>query len=88
MTRTVVISDELATRLEKLGTEEGFASLDEAAEALIAEGLLYSGDDWDDEAAAAVRALIAEADASPAADWDAATFRAEVLRRSGAARRS
>lgn len=79
MSRTVTISDELAARLEELRAEEGFATLDAAAEALIAESL---DDDWDEATVAELRALIAEAEASgPAQEWDSKAVRAEVLRR-------
>ena len=82
MARTVTISDSLAARLEKLRAEEGFASLDAAAEALIAEGLQDSDDDWDEATVAELRALIAEAEASgPAKDLEPGSLRAEVLRR-------
>ena len=79
MSRTVTISDELAARMEELHAEERFASLDAAAEALIADGI---EDDWDDATVAELRALIAEAEASgPAKEWDSKAVRAEVLRR-------
>jgi hypothetical protein len=82
MTKSILISDELAARLEKLRAEEGFASLDAAAETLIAEGLYCADDDWDEETVAEIRALIDEAKAGgPAQDWDAKSMRAEVLRR-------
>jgi hypothetical protein len=81
MSRTVTISDELAARLEKVRTEEGFATLDAAAEALIVEGL-DELDDWDEATVAELRALIAEAEAGgPSKAWDAKAVRAEVLRR-------
>jgi hypothetical protein len=82
MARTVSISDKLAVRLEKLRVEEGFASLDAAAEALIAEGLQDSDDDWDEATVAELRALVAEAEAGgPAKDWESGSVKAEVLRR-------
>lgn len=81
MSRTVTISDELAARLEKLRAEEGFASLDAVAEALMGEVLQDGDEEWDEETLVELRALIAEADASPTADWDGAAVRAEVLRR-------
>ncbi|MBC7768383.1 MAG: hypothetical protein H7124_06310 [Phycisphaerales bacterium] len=83
MSKTVTISDELAARLEQLRADEGFESLDAAAETLISQGL-YVGDDdvMDERTIQELRALIAEADASgPAVDWDAKAVRAEVLRR-------
>jgi Arc/MetJ-type ribon-helix-helix transcriptional regulator len=89
MSKKILISDELAERLEALRADRGFASIDEAAEALLtlamaAEDLDEELESWSDEE---LRALIAEADASPAADWDAAAFRAEIHRRTGSARR-
>lgn len=85
MTRTVTISDDLAARLEQRRAESGFASLDAAAEALIAYGL--AADDVDDDhmdgrSAEDIRGLIAGAEASgPVVDWDPKAVKAEVLRR-------
>ncbi len=59
MTTTVTISDDLAARLEARRVKAGLATLDQAAEALIALGL--SADDADE--GSDVRALVEEAEA-------------------------
>ena len=85
MSKTVKISDDLASAIEKRRTEEGFASLDAAAETLIARGLIGSPSDHEEMDPAEIeelRALIAEADAEgEEIDWDPAAGRAEVRRR-------
>lgn len=90
MSKTVTISDDLAALVEARRRAVGHATIDAAAEALIAHGLVADAEDdhsagrTDDE----LRTLIDAAEASrPAEPWDAAALRAEVLRRY-AARRS
>jgi len=91
VSKTVKISDSLARLLEERRKRAGYASLDAAAEAVIARGLDAHDDDPDHSAGRSddeLRALIAEADASgPAVPWDAAAVKAEVLRRFAARRR-
>lgn len=85
MSKTVTISDDLAELLDERRKQRGFASIDEAAEALIAQSLImddpeddHSGGYTTDE----LRALIDEADADgEEVEWDPATFRQEILRR-------
>jgi hypothetical protein len=84
MSRTVTISDDLAALVEARQRAGGHPSIDAAAEALIALGLIadagenHSAGRSDDE----LRALVDEAEASGAAEpWDAAEAKAEVLRR-------
>ncbi|MFM9862371.1 MAG: hypothetical protein ACKVRO_02080 [Micropepsaceae bacterium] len=82
--RVITISDDLAELVSERQQKFGYATLDAAAAALISEGLVASeGEDHsagrsDDE----LRRAIDDADASgPAETWNAATARAEVLRR-------
>jgi hypothetical protein len=90
MSRTVTISDDLAALVEARRQEAGLDTMDAAAEALIASGLVASSaeDDHslghsDDE----LRAMIAEAETSGTAEpWDPRAARAEVLRRFAALR--
>lgn len=82
MAKTVTISDGLAALLEKRRADEGYASLDAAAEALIAEGLAEEFEDAEPWTTDELRVLIQEAEESgPAEAWDAKAVRAEVLRR-------
>lgn len=82
MAKTVSISDGLAALLEKRRADEGYASLDAAAEALIAEGLAEELEDAEPWTTEELRALIREAEESgPAEEWDPKAVRAEVLRR-------
>jgi len=85
MSKTVTISDDLATLLEERRKEAGYSSLDAAAEALISHGLIASDpsdDHSDGHSLDELRALIDEAEASgPEVSWDAAAVKREVLRR-------
>jgi hypothetical protein len=79
MSKTVTISDNLATLVEARRRAAGFATIDAAAQDLITHGLIAAAARRSDEE---LRALIDEADASgPAGPWDAAAVKAEVLRR-------
>jgi predicted metal-dependent phosphoesterase TrpH len=78
----VTIPEALAERVRDRQRAEGFPTPDAAAAALIGEALTagdaHSAGLSDDE----LRRLIDEAEASgPAEPWDAASARAEVLRR-------
>jgi hypothetical protein len=90
MSKTVTISDDLAAVLEARRRASGHATIDAAAESLVARGLLAEAED-DHSAGRTVeelRALIDEAEASgPAERWDSAAARAEVLRRHAERRR-
>lgn len=90
MSKTVTISDDLAAVLEARRRASGHASIDAAAESLIARGLVAEAED-DHSAGRTVeelRTLIDEADASePAEPWDPVTARVEVLRRYAERRR-
>jgi hypothetical protein len=85
MSKTVMISDELAALLEMRRKEAGYPSLDATAEALIAQGLIAndpSDDHSDGRSDDELRTLLDESEASgPEIVWDAAAVRAEVLRR-------
>ncbi len=85
MTKTVTISDDLALLLEERAIRGGYPTLDAAAEALLAQGLVaddLADDHLDGRSADEIRSLIAEAESSgPAAPWDAAEMRREVLKR-------
>jgi hypothetical protein len=90
MGKTVTISDELAALVEARQRAHGLSTIDAAAEALIAHGLVANVEDdhsagrTDDE----LRALIDEAEASgPMGPWDPASARAEALRRYASRRR-
>lgn len=82
---TVTISDELAKLVQDRQRRSGHASTDDAAAALISEGLRaerlgedHSGGLTDDE----LRALLDEAERSgPAEAWDSVAVRNEVRRR-------
>ena len=80
----MTISDDPAARVEARQRAAGHPTIDAAAEALIAHGLVadakgdHSGGRTDEE----LRALIDEAESSgPAERWDAASVRAELLLR-------
>jgi len=85
MSRTVVISDDLAELLEIRREKTGHASIDEVVVALIAEGLLSDPADNDHDAGYTteeLRALIAEAEAGgPAELWSPKVDLAEIRRR-------
>jgi hypothetical protein len=85
MSRTVTISDDLATLLEERQKQAGYPSLDAAAEALIAHGLIandLSDDHSDGRTDTELRALIDDAeDSGDEAAWDASAVKREVLRR-------
>jgi hypothetical protein len=90
VSRTLTISDDLAALVEARRRATGYPTIDAAAEALIAHGLVaeaevdHSAGRSDDE----LRTLIDEAEASGAAEpWDASAARAEVLQRFAARRR-
>ena len=91
MGKTVTISDDLAALLEARRREAGYPSLDATAEVFITQGLIASDssdDHSDGRSNEELRALIGEAEASgPAAAWDGATVKAEILRRYAARRR-
>ena len=88
MSRTVTISDDLALQLEERRRLTGQGSVDDVAEALIAESLAFDGIEMDADAGYTVdelRALIAEADASgPAETWSPGEASAEIRRRHAA----
>jgi hypothetical protein len=89
MTKTVEISDDLAALVEARRREDGHATVDAAAEALIARGLVADAteDHSAGRSAEALRALIDEAEASGEPEpWDPKAVRAEVLRRYAAMR--
>jgi hypothetical protein len=90
MSKTLTISDDLAAVLEARRRASGHATIDAAAESLIARGLVAEAEE-DHSAGRTVdelRALIDEADASGSAEpWDAAAARAEVLSRYAQRRR-
>jgi hypothetical protein len=83
MSRTVTISDGLALQLEERRRLTGQGSVDDVAEALIAESLAFDAVEVDagytvDE----LRALIAEAEASgPVELWSPTEVSAEIRRR-------
>ena len=85
MSKTVLISDDVAALLEKQRKLDGLPSLDAAAEAYIIHGLLADGpedDHSDGRSVDELRALIQEAyDSGPAEPWDAEEMKAEVRRR-------
>lgn len=84
MTTILTISDELAAALEAKRKEAGMPSLDATAEALLAHAIAVDASDVDDLGLSkdALRALIAEGEASgPTVAWDAAAARDEVRRR-------
>jgi hypothetical protein len=85
MSKTVIISDELAALVEARRRSAGLATIDAAAEALITQGLAAASAGEDHalgRSTEQLRALVDEAEASgPAEPWDAAAARAEVLRR-------
>ncbi len=81
---TVTIPEELASLVLERQRKLGYQTPDEAAAALITEGLVasseedHSGGRSDEE----LRSLIDEAEASgPAEIWDGPALRAEILRR-------
>lgn len=82
MTRTIMISDDLAARLDSRRKAADNASLDTIAEAAIVRGLAlddFAENDsvpYDDDE---LKSLLAEADVSgPAVDWDGAAIRAKL----------
>ena len=85
MSKTVIVSDNLAALVEAPRRAAGFATIDAAAEELITHGLIVATAAVDHSLGRSdgeLRALIDEADASgPAEPWDAAAVKAEVLRR-------
>ena len=90
MSKTVTISDDLAALVEARRRAAGQPTIDAAAEALIAHGLIADaeGDHSVGRSDEELRALIDEAEASgPAEQWDAASARAEALRRYAARRK-
>jgi hypothetical protein len=88
MSKTVVISDELATRLEARRKREGDGSLDAVAEALISVGLAFDEPDSNysvDYTTDELQALISEAEASgPAELWSPKADFAEIRHRQAA----
>jgi hypothetical protein len=89
MSKTLTISDELATALEAKRKEAGMPSLDSAAEALLAEAIALNVGSADDLGLSneALRALIAEGEASgPTVEWDPEADRAEIRRRFAASK--
>ena len=85
MSKTVIISDNLAALVEASRRAAGFATINAAAEEPTTHGLIASAAEDDHSLGRSnekLRALIDQADASgPAEPWDAAAVRAEVLRR-------
>ena len=89
MSKIVTISDDLAAVLEARRRASGHATIDAAAESLIARGLVAEAEE-DHSAGRTVeelRALIDEADGGRAEPWDAAAARVEVLSRYAERRR-
>jgi hypothetical protein len=84
MSTTVTISDELAAALEAKRKQAGMASIDAAAEFLLAGAIAADGAGADnlDLTDDALRTLIAKGEASgPVVTWDAPAVRDEVRRR-------
>jgi hypothetical protein len=82
MSTTINISHELAAALELRRKRDGLPSLDAAAEAAIVAGLEDVDPHSDQLSVEELRVLIDAADASGAEiAWDAASARAEILRR-------
>lgn len=84
MSTTLTISDELAAALEAKRKQAGIPTIDAAAEFLLADAIEADATDADDLglSSEALRALIAEGEASgPAAAWDARAAREEIRRR-------
>lgn len=82
---TVTIPKKLAKLVQERQKEAGFPTLDEAAAALIADGLIARRLDEDHSGGLSedrLRKLIDDAEASgPVETWDAASVRDEVRRR-------
>jgi len=84
MSTTLTISDELAAALEAKRKQAGMPTLDEAAEALLADAIALDAGDADDLGLSeeTLRALIAEGEASgPSAAWDAQAAHVEIRSR-------
>jgi len=84
MGTTLTISDELAAALEAKRKQTGMATIDAAAEVLLADAIEADTSDAANPGLSeeALRALIAEGEASGAAVvWDAQAVRDEVRRR-------
>jgi hypothetical protein len=83
MSRTLTISDELATALEAKRKQADMPSIDAAAEMLLTDALAQDAGDADNLGLSdeALRALIAEGEASgPSVAWDAQAVRNDVRR--------
>lgn len=82
MSTTLTISDELAAALEAKRKQAGMPTIDEAAEVLLADAIALDTADDLGLSEEALRALIAEGEASgPTALWDAQAARVEVRNR-------
>jgi hypothetical protein len=85
---TVTISKELAALVKERQKKAGFPNINEAAAALIADGLLARRVDEDHSAGLSddeLRKLLDDAETSgPAEQWNAAAVRKEVRRRHAA----
>lgn len=84
MSTTLIISDELAAALEAKRKQAGMPTIDAAAEFLLADAIEADTSDVGNLGLSeeAVRALIAEGEASgPGVAWDAQAVRDEVRRR-------
>lgn len=84
MSKTLNISDELAAALEVRRAQAGLASIDVAAELLLADSIAMDASNADDLGLpeSTLRALIAEGEASgPSASWESKSAREEIRRR-------
>jgi hypothetical protein len=89
MSTTLTISDELAAALEAKRKQAGIPTIDAAAELLLADATDGDASDAGDLGLSedALRALIAEGEASgPVVAWDAQSVREEIRRRFAARR--
>ena len=89
MSRTLTISDELATALEVKRQQADMPSIDAAAEMLLTDALAQDSENFDHLGLSveALRAFIAEGEASgPAEPWDPQAAREEARRRFAASK--